>query len=63
MGAVGGNYAQQRYYDKPQPAQQVYVRLSSGVLIVITQPVNPNLRSGMPVYVEGSGEQARVVPK
>ncbi len=39
------------------------VRLSSGVLIVITQPVNPNLRSGMPVYVEGSGEQARVVPK
>jgi outer membrane lipoprotein SlyB len=63
MGAVGGNYAQQRYYDKPQPAQQIYVRLSSGVLVVITQPVNPNLRPGMAVYVEGTGEEARVVPK
>ena len=63
MGAIGGNYAQKKYYDKPQPAQQVYVRLGSGVLVEITQPVNPALRTGMPVYIEGSGEEARVVPK
>jgi len=63
MGAVGGNYAQKRFYDKPVPAQQVVVRLSSGVLVVITQPVNPSLRPGMNVYVEGTGEEARVVPR
>ena len=61
IGAVGGNYAQQRYFDKPQPAQQIYVRLSSGVLVAITQPVNPALYQGAPVFVEGSGESARVV--
>jgi outer membrane lipoprotein SlyB len=63
IGAVGGNYAQQTYFDKPQEAQQIYVRLSSGVLVSITQPVNPNLQTGMPVYIEGSGQEARVVPR
>jgi len=61
IGGLGGNYAQQRYFDKPQPAQQIYVRLGSGVLVAITQPVNPNLYQGAPVYVEGSGESARVI--
>ena len=61
IGAVGGNYTQQRYFDKPQPAQQIYVRLSSGVLVSITQPVNPNLFQGAAVFVEGTGENARVV--
>jgi outer membrane lipoprotein SlyB len=61
-GAIGGNVAQNRYFDKPQPAQQVIVRLTSGVLIAITQPVNPNLSRGMRVYVEGQGHEARVVP-
>ena len=61
IGAVGGNYAQKNYFDKPQPAQQIYVRLSSGVLVVITQPVNPNLYQGSNVYVEGTGQDARVV--
>jgi outer membrane lipoprotein SlyB len=61
VGAVGGNYAQKNYFDKPQPAQQIYVRLSSGVLVAITQPVNSSLYEGAPVYVEGSGEGARVV--
>ena len=28
IGAVGGNYAQKNYFDKPQPAQQIYVRLN-----------------------------------
>ena len=61
-GAIGGNVAQNRYFDKPQPAQQVFVRLQSGVLISITQPVNPTLARGMRVYVEGQGHEARVVP-
>lgn len=61
IGAVGGNYAQKNYFDKPQPAQQIYVRLSSGVLVVITQPVNSSLYQGAPVFVEGSGQSARVV--
>ena len=62
-GALGGNYAQQRYYDKPEAAQQIYVRLQSGVLVMITQPVNPALASGQKVYVEGSGSTARVIPR
>ena len=61
-GAIGGNVAQNRYFDKPQAAQQVYVRLQSGVLVAITQPVNPALARGMRVYVEGQGHDARVVP-
>jgi outer membrane lipoprotein SlyB len=62
-GVVGGNYAQQRFFDKPQPAQQVFVRLQSGVLVSITQPVNPNIVPGAKVYVEGSGGDARVVAR
>jgi outer membrane lipoprotein SlyB len=63
IGAVGGNVAQQKYFDKPQPAQQIFVRLSSGVLLTVTQPVNPNLRPGQNVYVEGTGIDARVLPQ
>jgi outer membrane lipoprotein SlyB len=63
IGAVGGNVAQQKYFDKPQPAQQIIVRLSNGVLITVTQPVNPNLRPGQKVYVEGSDIDARVLPQ
>ena len=62
-GAVGGNYAQRQYFDKPQPAQQVIVRLTTGVLVSITQPVNPSLQQGQKVYIEGSGSSARVVPQ
>jgi outer membrane lipoprotein SlyB len=61
-GAIGGNVAQNRFFDKPQAAQQVIVRLTSGVLIAITQPPNPALARGMRVYVEGMGHEARVVP-
>ncbi len=60
-GALGGNYAQQKFYDQPQAAQQVFVRLQSGVLLSITQPVNPNIVPGARVYVEGSGIDARVI--
>src|SRR5215468_1273520 len=62
-GAVGGNIAQQKYFDRPQPAQQIYVRLSSGVIIAVTQPVNPVLFTGQRVYVEGYGIDARVLPR
>ena len=61
-GVVGGNVAQNKFFDKPEPAQQVIVRLTSGVLVAITQPVNPRLSRGMRVYVEGQGHEARVVP-
>src|SRR5262245_6428360 len=61
-GAVGGNVAQNRFFEKPQPAQRIFVRLKSGVLVAITQPPNPVLAPGMRVYVEGTGPDARVVP-
>lgn len=60
-GAVGGQYAQNRYQDK-KDGQQIVVRLTSGVLVVVTQETNPTLRVGQQVYVEGSGENAAVVP-
>ncbi len=63
VGAVGGNYAQKQYFDKPQPAQQVIVRLNSGVLVAITEPVDPQLRPGQKVYIQGSGPDTRVVPQ
>ncbi len=61
-GVIGGNVAQNRFFEKPQPAQQLIVRLTSGVLVAITQPPNPTLARGMRVYVEGQGHEARVVP-
>ncbi|WP_236175923.1 glycine zipper 2TM domain-containing protein [Pseudomonas pseudonitroreducens] len=62
-GGVGGNYAEQRQYDKPQEAQQVIVRVKSGVLVSVTQPVNADLKPGTKVYIEGQGAGARVVPQ
>lgn len=66
LGTVGGAYAgheAQKKYDQPVQGQQIIVRASNGVLISVTQPVNPNLRKGQKVYVEGSGEGARVVAR
>lgn len=60
-GAVGGNYLQNKH-DK-QPGQQIVVRLNSGVLVVVTQPTNPGVYVGQPVYVEGAGMNATVVPR
>jgi len=62
-GGVGGNYAEQRQYDKPQEAQQIIVRMKSGVLVSVTQPVNAELKPGSKVYIEGQGAGARVVPQ
>ncbi len=61
-GAFAGNYAQRRY-DKPVAGEQLIVRLQTGVLIVVTQPVAAPLKVGQKVYVEGSGQSARVVPR
>lgn len=60
-GAAGGNYEEKRQYDQPVNAQQIIVRTNSGVLVSVTQPINPSLAKGMNVYVEGAGSQARVV--
>ena len=61
-GALLGNNVQKRY-DQPVPGQEIVVRLKSGVLVQITQPVNPSLQPGQRVFIEGSGEGARVVPQ
>ena len=62
-GAAGGNYAEKKHYDQPRDAQQINVRTHSGVLVSVTQPINPSLTKGMNVYVEGTGSEARVVPQ
>lgn len=62
-GAAGGNYAEKKRYDQPKEAQQIIVRVRSGVLVSVTQPINPVLSKGMNVYIEGTGNDARVVPQ
>jgi len=61
-GAVAGNEVQKKY-DQPTPGQQIVVRTGSGVLVSVSQPVNPGLRVGQRVYIEGTGESARIVPQ
>jgi outer membrane lipoprotein SlyB len=61
-GALMGNEIQKRN-DQPTPGQQIIVRVRNGVLVAVTQPVNPNLRVGQAVYIEGNGEGARVIPQ
>jgi outer membrane lipoprotein SlyB len=66
LGTVGGAVAGhqvQKNYDQPVAGQQIIVRATNGVLISVTQPANNELRQGQKVYVEGSGEDARVVPR
>lgn len=67
LGAIGGgmlgNQIQQNDYEQPLPGQQVVVRTDSGVIVAVTQPVDPALYPGMRVYLEGSGMGARVVPR
>jgi outer membrane lipoprotein SlyB len=61
-GALLGNEVQKKR-DQPEPGQQIIVRINNGVLVAVTQPENPNLRPGQRVYIEGSGEGARVIPQ
>ena len=58
-GAVIGNEVQKKH-DQPVAGQQIIVRLSNGVLVQVTQPLAAPLNVGQRVYVEGSGESARV---
>jgi len=61
-GAVAGNEVQKKY-DAPKPGQKIIVRTSSGVLVAVTQPIDPGLKTGESVYIEGNGENARVMPQ
>ena len=66
LGTIGGAFVGnevQKKYEQPVQGQQIIVRVANGVLISVTQPNNPGLRQGQRVYVEGSGENARVVPR
>ena len=58
-GAVGQRV--QNRYGQRRPGQHIMVNLGNGYEIGITQPVNPDLRVGDPVRIEGSGTNARVV--
>ena len=59
-GTIGGAEVAKRY-DRPLPGQQIIVRTKTGVLVTVSQPVNAGLRVGQRVYIEGSGENARVM--
>jgi outer membrane lipoprotein SlyB len=60
-GAAAGTAVESKM--KKQNAQQVTVQMSTGGQLTIVQPVDARLKSGMNVWVEGSGESARVVPQ
>ena len=59
-GAAIGTAAQSKMNKKD--AQRVTVRMYTGGQVTIVQPVDSRLRNGMRVFVEGSGDAARVVP-
>jgi outer membrane lipoprotein SlyB len=61
LGGAAGGYEVAKNYDKPTPAQQIFVRLKNGVLVSVTQPTNASLRVGQRVYIEGTGHEARVM--
>jgi outer membrane lipoprotein SlyB len=61
-GALAGNEVQKKH-DQPVPGQQIIVRSTNGVLVAVTQPVDTRLRVGQRVFIEGSGDGARVVPQ
>ena len=66
LGTVGGAFAGneiQKKNEQPVAGQQIIVRTSAGVLVSVTQPVNPGLVPGQLVYVQGNGDGARVVPR
>ena len=61
LGGVAGTYAESKM--AKQDAQQITVNMSTGGSVTITQPLDNRLREGMRVRVEGSGTNARVVPR
>ena len=61
VGGVAGTYAESKL--RKQDAQRVTVTMQTGGSVTIVQPMDGRLREGMAVRVEGSGENARVVPR
>jgi outer membrane lipoprotein SlyB len=61
IGGVAGTYAESKIGKKD--AQRITVNMVTGGRVTITQPMDDRLREGMRVRVEGSGENARVVPR
>jgi outer membrane lipoprotein SlyB len=61
LGGVAGTYAESKI--SKGDAQRVTVDMVTGGRVMITQPIDNRLREGMRVRVEGSGENARVVPR
>jgi outer membrane lipoprotein SlyB len=61
LGGVAGTYAESKISKKD--AQRITVDMVTGGRVTITQPVDNRLRQGMRVRIEGSGENARVVPR
>jgi outer membrane lipoprotein SlyB len=61
VGAAAGTYAESKM--KTKDAQRVTVQMATGGQVVILQPVDSRLKSGMDVRVDGSGDSARVVPR
>ena len=61
VGAAAGTYAESKL--KKKDAQRITVNMATGGRVTITQPPDSRLREGMRVRVEGSGENARVVPR
>ncbi len=66
LGTIGGAYVgneMQKKHDQPVAGQQIVVRLANGVLVSVTQAGNSGLRVGDKVYIEGTGDGARVIPR
>jgi len=61
IGGVAGTYAESKMAKRN--AQRITVNMVTGGRVTITQPMDDRLREGMRVRVEGSGENARVVPR
>jgi len=61
LGGAAGTYAESKI--SKGDAQRVTVNMVTGGRVTITQPIDNRLREGMRVRVEGSGENARVVPR
>ena len=66
LGTIGGAVAGhevQKHFDSPVAGQQIIVRMGIGVLVSVTQATTYGLRVGQKVYIEGNGENARVIPQ
>lgn len=61
LGGVAGTYAESKI--SRRDAQRITVNMRTGGRVTITQPRDDRLREGMWVRVEGSSENARVVPR